>query len=304
MALFSWAVEMSGTTHNPHAIKAIALMCGAGLCFALLDTTVKFLGITSAIPIAEIIWIRFAIHALLTILVLAPAGLPKMLTSRKPIQQWLRSGFMLSATFCNFLAVNHLRLDQTATIFFLTPLMIAALAGPLLNEWVGWRRLLAICTGFLGIVIVMRPGFGWIHWAALFSLGATLSYALYSVTTRYLAAHDTAAVTQFYTPLAGVVLTAPVAFSDWVWPADMWTWCLLVWLGVVGSFGHWILIQSHRFAPAPVLAPFIYVNLVWMTTLGFLVFGDIPDLATLTGGGVVVGAGLYLLYRERRLAKL
>lgn len=294
---------MSGTTHNPHAVKAIALMCGAGLSFALLDTTVKYLGANTAIPIAEIIWIRFAIHALVTIIVLGPAAIPGLFKSHKPIHQWLRGGFMLGATFCNFVAVNHLRLDQTATIFFLTPLLIAGLAGPLLKEWVGWRRLLAICTGFLGIIIVMRPGFGWIHWAVLFSFGAALSYALYSITTRYLAAHDAATVTQFYTPLAGVVLAAPFAFADWVWPQDAWTWVLLAWLGLSGSVGHWLLIQSHRFAQAPVLAPFIYVNLIWMTSLGFLVFGDVPDLATLAGGAVVVGSGLYLLYRERRLAK-
>ncbi len=285
-------------------MKAIALICGAGLCFAILDATVKYLAAQTDLPMAEITWMRFFVHAVLTLIVFGPAAVPRLVKANKPLQQWLRSGFMLSATLFNFVAVTYLRLDQTATIFFLTPLVIAALAGPVLNEWVGWRRLLAILTGFFGILIVIRPGFGWIHWAVLFSFGATLSYSLYSIATRYLAAHDDAQVTQFYTPLAGMIVMAPLAYAEWVWPSSTLVWVLFIWLGVAGAFGHWLLIQAYRFASAPVLAPFIYVNLVWMTSLGYLVFGDVPDLATVAGGTVVIGSGLYLLYRERRVSTL
>lgn len=295
---------MTTTTDDPQTVKAVALICGAGLCFAMLDATVKYLATNTQIPMAEITWVRFFVHAVLTFVILGPAAMPRLMKANKPMLQWLRSGFMLSATLCNFVAVTYLRLDQTATIFFLTPLVIAALAGPILNEWVGWRRLLAIVGGFLGILVVMRPGFGWIHWAVLFSFGATLSYALYSISTRYLAAHDTPEVTQFYTPLAGMVVIAPMAMMQWVWPADALTWVLFAWLGIAGAFGHWLLIQAFRFAPAPTLAPFIYVNLLWMTGLGYIVFGDIPDIATLAGGAIVIGSGLYLLYRERRAERL
>lgn len=295
---------MTNDEYNPHAVKAVALICGAGLCFSMLDATVKYLAAETDLPMAEITWVRFFVHALLTLIILGPAAVPRLVKARKPLQQWMRSGFMLSATMFNFVAVTHLRLDQTATIFFLTPLVIAALAGPILNEWVGWRRLLAILTGFFGIVIVMRPGFGWIHWAVLFSFGATLSYSLYSIATRYLSAHDDAQVTQFYTPLAGMIALAPFAYAEWVWPSGALTWALFIWLGVSGALGHWLLIQAYRFASAPVLAPFIYVNLLWMTSLGYLVFGDIPDLATVAGGAIVIGSGLYLLYRERRISAL
>ena len=291
---------MSEAAHNPNAVKAIALICGAGLCFAILDTTVKYLAAHTAIPMSEITWMRFVVHALLSVVLLGPAAIPRLAKTARPLQQWLRSAFMLSATLCNFVAVTYLRLDQTATIFFLTPLLVAALAGPLLNEWVGWRRLVAILTGFLGILVVMRPGFGWIHWAVFLSFGATLSYALYTITTRYLAGHDDAAVTQFYTPLAGLIVLAPFALAQWVWPSDLLIWSLFALLGVAGAFGHWLLIQAYRFAEAPVLAPFIYVNLIWLTSLGYVVFGDVPDIATVAGGAVVIGSGLYLLYRERR----
>jgi drug/metabolite transporter (DMT)-like permease len=279
---------------------AIALVCGAGLFFALLDTSVKYLALTTDMPLAQIVWVRFVGHAVLSVAMLGPHRIASLTRTTKPVVQWLRSGLMLSATVCNFVAVTYLRLDQTATIFFLTPLVVAALAGPLLGEWIGWRRLVAVLAGFLGIVVVMRPGFGWIHWAAIFSFGAMLSYALYNIATRYLSHHDTSGVTQFYTPLAGLLLMAPWALLNWVWPATSLDWVLLVWLGAAGAIGHWLFIQAALRAPAPVIAPFIYVNLIWMASLGFVVFGDVPDLATLAGGAIVVGSGLYLLYRERR----
>jgi drug/metabolite transporter (DMT)-like permease len=277
-------------------------MIAAGLFFALLDTTAKYLSTEADVPLEQIIWVRFIAHGVLSVILLGPMSLPTLMRTTKPLMQWLRSGFMLSATLCNFVAVTHLRLDQTATIMFLSPLLVAGLAGPLLNEWIGWRRMLAIATGFLGIIVVMRPGFGWIHWAALFAFGATLSYSLYNIATRYVAAHDSAAVAQFYTPLAGIVLTTPLALLNWVWPVDTFTWLLLLWLGISGGFGHWLFIHALRRAPAPILAPYFYVNIIWMTSLGYLVFGDVPDFATLAGGGVIIASGLYLLYRERRSA--
>ncbi|MDH3581260.1 MAG: DMT family transporter, partial [Hyphomicrobiales bacterium] len=104
----------------------------------------------------------------------------------------------------------------------------------------------------------------------------------------------------FFTPVAGVVAIFPFAVATWQWPADFWTWCLLASLGVTGGFGHWLLILAHRYAPAPVVAPFVYVGLIFMTALGYLIFGHVPTAWTLAGGAIVIGSGLYLLYRERQ----
>ena len=139
--------------------------------------------------------------------------------------QVFRSVIMVVTTAFNFLALSYLQLDQTVTIFFLTPLAVVALAGPLLHEWVGWHRVVAILAGFLGVLIVMHPGFGTLHWAMLLSLAATLGYALYNLATRYLAAYDPPEVTQTYTPLAGVVIMAPFALAAWQWPQDPWYGC-------------------------------------------------------------------------------
>jgi drug/metabolite transporter (DMT)-like permease len=207
---------------------------------------------------------------------------------------------MVVTTGFNFIALRYLQLDQTVTIFFLTPLLVAALAGPLLNEWVGWHRMLAILAGFFGVLLVMHPGIGTVHWAMLLALVATFGYALYNLATRYLAAFDPPAVTQTYTPLAGVLIMAPFALGAWNWPEGATQWVLLASLGFWGGLGHWLLILAHRSAPAPVLAPFIYIGLIWMSAAGFLVFGDVPTWWTLSGAAVVILSGLYLLARERK----
>jgi drug/metabolite transporter (DMT)-like permease len=205
---------------------------------------------------------------------------------------------MSLSTLLNYTALRYLRLDQTVTITFLTPLLVALLAGPMLGEWVGWRRMLAIVVGFLGVVLVFRPGIGGIHGVAALSVAATVAYALYIIATRYLAPIDSAAVTQFYTPLGGLILFGPLVLFVWETPAGAWAWTALLSGGVWGALSHWFLILAHRRAPASVVAPFIYTELVWMVALGALLFGDRPDGWTLAGAAIVIGSGLYLLYRE------
>ncbi len=280
--------------------KAIGLMVLATVCFALLDTTVKYLVDTQGVPTSQATWLRFAGHVVFSAAVLWPFALRPSLRSAKPVVQVVRSCLMILTTALNFIALKYLQLDQTVTIFFLTPLLVAGLAGPLLGEWVGWHRFMAIIAGFIGVVVVMHPGIGDVHWAMFLVLGATLGYALYNIATRYLAAFDPASVTQTYTPLVGVAVMAPFAFSDWLWPDEWRLWVLFATLGLWGGLGHWLLILAHRIAPAAVLAPYIYLGLIWMTIGGFLIFGDVPTGWTLGGGAIVILAGLYLFARERR----
>ena len=281
-------------------LKAIGLMVLATLCFAVLDSTAKYLVVTEHVPVTQVTWLRFAGHVVFSAVVLWPFALRPSLRSVKPLIQIVRSMLMIVTTGFNFLALRYLQLDQTITIFFLTPLLVAALAGPLLGEWVGWHRMLAILAGFAGVLVVMHPGIGTVHWAMLLALIATLGYAFYNLATRYLAAFDPASVTQTYTPLAGVLLLAPFAVGVWHWPDGAGQWLLLASLGFWGGLGHWLLILAHRSAPAAVLAPFIYLGLIWMSAAGFLVFGDVPTEWTLAGAAIVILSGLYLLARERK----
>jgi drug/metabolite transporter (DMT)-like permease len=126
-----------------------------------------------------------------------------------------------------------------------------------------------------------------------------MSYALYTISTRYIARYDATVVTQVYSPLAGIVGLAPLAFSVWVWPENWRVWLLMISTGLWGGIGHYLLILAHRRAPAPVLAPFTYVSIIFQATLGYLVFGNVPSGWTAAGGAVIVGSGLYILHRER-----
>jgi drug/metabolite transporter (DMT)-like permease len=281
-------------------LSAIALICAATSLFAFLDTAAKYLSTVAHLPVPQIIWMRFATTVLVTLAILGSRGAVGAVRSAKMWHQLMRSLFLLGATAFNFLALQFLQLDQTATIFFLAPFMVAALAGPMLNEWVGWRRLIAICVGFSGVLFVTRPGFGGVHWAISLSFLSTLSYALYSLLTRYLARYDNIRTTLFYTPAAGGVFFAPFALSVWQTPQSPIVWLLLLSTGLLGGLSHWLLIMAHERAPAPVIAPFGYINIVFMITLGYLVFGNVPSWWTLAGAGIIIASGLYLLIRERQ----
>lgn len=285
----------------PDRLKAILLMCTAVSLFSCLDSTAKYLVSHSSLATAEVVWMRFVGQFLLMALILGPAALPRLLRTKRPALQLTRSVMMVATTTCNFIAVRYLRLDQTVSIAFLAPLVVAALAGPFLGEWVGWRRMLAIVFGFCGILIVMRPGIADVHPAFLYSLASMLAYAIFMLLTRKLAAYDPPLVTLFYALLIGTLAGAPVAMAHWVWPEHWQHWLMLLSLGAFGGLGHYLLILAYRLAPASSVSPFLYFQLLSMVSLGYLVFGDVPDYWTLLGSSVVIASGIYLVNRERML---
>jgi drug/metabolite transporter (DMT)-like permease len=284
-------------------LRAIGLMCIAWVLFACLDTTVKYLGTFTPLPASQVIWMRFLGQFLAMVALLGLLAVPSLLRTRKLAVQLGRSLLMLASTAFNFLALRHLRLDQTTTIGFLTPLTVALLAGPLLGEWIGWRRAIGIAVGFAGILLALRPGVTAIHPAVLLSLAGMVCYAVFSISTRYLAPYDRAEVTLFYSLLAGSLIVAPFALAEWVWPADRFTWLLLLSMGAYGGLGHYLFILAHRYAPASTIAPFLYLTLLTHSTAGYLVFDQVPDAWTLSGAGIVILSGLYLFQRERVTAR-
>lgn len=277
-------------------LVGIALICLAVVCFTLLDTTAKWLGMR--LDTLQVVWARFAGHFVLSLIALRPWRNARLLRARRPGLQLIRSALLLGATTFNFTALRFLQLDQASAIMFTAPLLVAALSGPMLGERIDGRRWLAIGCGFAGVLVVTRPG-GGIHPAAAFSLLAASCTALYSITTRMLAPSDSSETTAFYSSVAGLVAASvPVV---WVWapPQDGLTLAGLAAVGAFGWIGHWLLIVAHRYAPAPVLAPFSYAQMLWMTLAGLVVFGDRPDRWTLAGAAIVILSGLYLLVRER-----
>jgi drug/metabolite transporter (DMT)-like permease len=280
-------------------LAGIALMCGAVATFACLDATAKYLN--GHMDTLQVVWARYAGAFLCAFLISNPLTSPGLVRTRRPALQVVRSTLLLGSSIFNFLAFRYLQLDQALSILFSTPFMVAALAGPMLGEWIGWRRWTAISVGFAGVLLVMRPGPHGIDPAALLSLGSAVCYALYGIATRLLARSDSNETTLFYTNLVGVIVMMPVVPFVWTTPASVHIIVLMVAVGALGSIGHYLLIAGHRLAPASILSPFIYTQLIWAVTLGYLVFGDVPDGWALAGAGVVIASGLYILNRERKM---
>ncbi len=276
-------------------------MCGAVATFACLDATGKYL-IHYMDPL-QVVWARYFGAFLLALIFLNPLSKPGMMVTSRPFLQVGRSALLLLSTALNFFALRYLQLDEALSILFSTPFIVAVMCGPLLGEWVGWRRWTAIGVGFFGVLLVARPGFGGLHPAALLTVGSAICYAVYVISTRLLARTDSSETTLFYSNLVGALAMLPVVPFVWTTPQSIFIVALMVLIGAFGSFGHYLLIRGHRLAPASTLAPFIYTQLVWTTALGFLVFGDVPHRWTIVGGLIVVSSGLYLLNRERKVGK-
>ena len=280
-----------------HVGRGILLICSAFLLFACLDTSAKVL--SRDLDTLQIVWSRFVGHAVLVILVLMPRKGTRVFATSNLRLQIARSVLLVMSTLLNFTAVSYLPLTTTASIFFTAPLLVAALSVPLLGETVGWRRWSAIAVGFIGVLVIIRPGTAEVHWAIGLCLCNALVAALYNIATRKLAARDHSDTTSLYSPLVGAVIFLPVLPYVWSAPETATQWLLLIGLGVFGGVGHWLVIIAHRYAGASVLAPFTYSAILWMTISGYLVFGDLPDQWTVVGALIVVASGLYVFHREQ-----
>jgi drug/metabolite transporter (DMT)-like permease len=279
----------------------IGLMCCAVTLFACLDTTAKYLN--TQMDSLEIAWARYTSAFVLTLIVSNPFTHPALLRSKRPVLQIVRSLLLVSSTVLNFLALRWLQLDEALSIIFTFPFIVAIISGPILGEWIGWRRWIAIIVGFGGVLLISRPGLGGMHPAAFISLASTTCYAFYAVMTRIVSRTDSNQTSLFYSNLTGALVMLPVIPFVWQTPANWTIALMLLGTGVLGSLGHFCLISGHKLAPASVLSPFIYTQLVWVVILGYLVFDHVPNSWTIAGAAIVIGSGLYLLSRERKLGR-
>src|SRR5262245_12199888 len=230
--------------HSAHVraqrLTGIALMCGAVACFGILDTMAKYLN--QHMSTLEVVWARYTGAFLFPFIVSNPWTRPALMVTARPALQLGRSVLLLGSTLCNFAALRYLQLDEAIALIFSTPFFVAALSGPILGEWVRWRRWTAIAVGFVGVLVVTRPGAASFHPAALLSLSAALCYALYSIATRILARTDSNETTLFYSNVVGALALLPVVPFVWTTPSDPLVIALMVASGAMGSFGHYLLI--------------------------------------------------------------
>jgi drug/metabolite transporter (DMT)-like permease len=279
-------------------VLAIALMCATMVCFTGQDTCAKWL--SASLPIVQIVWARYVGASVVALIASRSLSRPAILRSRRPRLQLLRSVLLFAATTANVFAVRQLQLSETATISFLTPVFVALLAGPLLGETVSAERMIAIALGFLGVVIATRPGTGAFQPIVLLAVAGVVCNSLYVLATRKLAGADSPQTTLLWSQVAGLVFLTPML--PWIWrqPQSSSDWLIIAAMGVFAATSHGLLIVAHRYAPASVLTPFTYTQLIWMIVSGVVVFGQWPAPATLVGAGLVVACGAYLAVKERK----
>jgi drug/metabolite transporter (DMT)-like permease len=282
-------------------LKGIALMLLAMAFFTALDTCAKL--VTRDLAPWVAVFFRYAVALCLSLAVLLWRSGRSAFRTTHPWLQAVRGLLLMGSTICNFIAMSHLQLAQTAAIFFTIPLMVSLLSVALLGERVELRHWLAVFAGFCGVLVIMRPGLGGFHWAMFLSLAASLQGALYNIATRKVGGQDSVETSLFYVCLFGAAGSLAPALLHWQTPQGG-QWLLLLGIGFSGTIGHFMLIEAHRLAAAARLAPFIYTQIIWMTLSGLLVFGDVPDGWTLLGAAMVVASGLYLLNRERVMGKI
>jgi drug/metabolite transporter (DMT)-like permease len=273
-------------------LKAIALAVSATVLFGSSDTISKYL--SGSLPIVEFIWIRY-------VLFLMMAGYlvrRRPIVPRNPGLQITRGLCVVGSSILFVYGVRQMTMAQATTISFLSPMLITILSIPLLGETVGPRRWAAVGAGMVGMLVVVRPGLGGFQPAALFGVASAFCWALALIITRKISSSDSPQTTVLWSAGIGTaVLTLMLPFVA-VWPTPRQLGLSLV-LGVLASGGQWVVILAHRIAPASLLAPFFYGQLIWVSVLGFLVFGNLPDIWTIVGAAIIVASGLYTAHRER-----
>lgn len=266
------------------------------LLFVSMDTCAKYL--VGQYPTMQVVWGRYLFQVLILLVVLAPK-IHILIRTQSLKFQLIRSLFLLGATLCFFTGLNTIQVAEGSAIMFTAPLMVTAAAPFILKEKVGIRRWLSVVVGFIGALIIIRPGNGAITVGSLWALGAAACYACYQLSTRALSGHDSVLTTLFYSALLGALIMSMIVPSHFVMftPKDLAIEALL---GTFGTLGHFCMIKAFTHAEASKVAPYSYTNLIWATLIGFALFGTIPDIWTYVGAGIIIASGFYIIHRERQ----
>ncbi len=283
--------------HQQNLGRGLVYWLAAILFFSGLDATAKYL--TQTYPVMQVVWARYAVHFVLGVLLLSGGGWKSVFRPNRPWLQAGRSAALLVATICFFSALRFIPLAEATAIIFVAPFMIVGISVFFLGEHVGIRRIAAVGVGLVGVLVILRPGAGAVHWAAFLPLVTAAGYAIYQVLTRMVAAADPPLVSLFYAALFGTVVMSFIVPFHWVTPSAF-DLAAMVALGLFAAIGHWLVILALQYATAAELAPFHYVQMPLATATGLILFGDFPDRWTILGAGMIVASGLFVLYREAR----
>ncbi|MEE8499988.1 MAG: DMT family transporter [Kiloniellales bacterium] len=285
--------ELAGKKDAPG--RGILWMLATTFCFVSMDALAKYL--SQSYPVLQVVWARYVFHLLILALVLGPR-LPRVVRTGRLGLQFLRSLFLLGATGLFFAALSFIPLADATAIMFVAPILVTAMSVPLLGEHVGPQRWASVVVGFLGALVIIRPGSDAMEPAALLALGAASCYGFYQIATRRLSATDAPLTTLMYSAAVGVLVSCAVVPFFWVTPSPA-DWLAMMGLGLFGALGHFALIKAFQAATAVTVTPFGYVNLLWAVLFGFVMFGELPDAWTVLGAAIIAASGLYILHREK-----
>jgi len=286
----------SAPAHRPWL--GILFMCVACALFPVQNAVVKLL--TGIYPFQEVVWVRLATHLVLMCVVFLPRRGLTLLRTRAPVQQAICSAAFLGSTFFFFSAAKSVGVTEAIAISFISPLVVTFLAWPILGERITAVRLASVVIGFTGVLIVIRPGSAVFQWASLLIVASAVSFAVYQIIVRRVAAVDSPATTVFYSALGCTLATSLLVPFHWKTPDNWRDVALMLSLGVSGGFGHYCVARAFSYAPANLIAPLNYTQMIGSVIVGYLIFAEVPDFYTWIGSAVIIVAGLLVGWQGRK----
>ena len=296
------AAQKARDTESGRILAGIGLVLVAVACFATLDTATK--ASTAGVPILMGVWFRYAFQAVATTAVLLPLHGTALLRTRHPRYQLLRGALLLVSSTLAFLSLRYMPLAEFTSIVLIAPLVITLLAATTLKEYVSPLRWVLVAGGFIGTLVILRPGGEAFSWAILLPIGLVLTNAWFQVLTSKLAQTENPLTMHFYTGWVGALIASLAVPFVWT-ELDSWHWwALLCLMGFMGTVGHFILILAYQRAPASTLTPYLYAQIAFAMLGGWLIFSQLPDRYSLIGMAMIAvcgAAGAWLTVRERRV---
>ena len=291
---------MPAHAHVP--VRAVLLICAATLCFASLDTAIKYLSARYPVPLP--VWARWTIQALAIVAWLAPRRGLSFVRTAHLRRNLVRGAVLIGSSICFVYALRDLPLADVTALNYSTPMMVVVLAVVVLGERLTPARVAFVLAGVIGMLLIVRPGTDVFRGASLLALASAAFYATFQIMTRRMADEDPG-VLLFYPALVGTVaMSVALLFSLEAIVAMPWMHVAMVVVGgMVGTLGHLLFILAFQRGAASALTPFTYVHLVWATLIGWIAFGTFPDGYALAGMAIIAGAGLLITLHERRRAQ-
>jgi len=282
---------------RPHPLRGILMIMTAVAMFTMMDSMAKYL--SRFYPVPGIVWARYAFHLLFVVMILGPRMRLRLVRTRHLGLQIVRGVLLAASSMFFFSALKFMPMAEASSISFVAPMLATLLGVFLLKEKVEPARWVAVAAGFIGVLIIIRPGSGVFSWVAVLPLATAASFASYQILTRRLAGVDNPYTSLFYSGLIGTVMLAVVLPFEWTTPKTVLHALMLPAIGFIGGLSHLILIRAYDQAAVSNLAPFSYTQLIWVILMGYLVFGDFPDHWSLIGIAVIMASGIYIATHQQ-----